>query len=69
MIYVDLVLDTGALVRVEARPRDEDALYEAIDNARARGDWWAPGMFDGCSASFLGLHMAKIDMRRVVGTL
>lgn len=69
MIYVDLVLDTGALVRIEAPNKVEDDLHEAIDNARARGDTWSPAMFDGCTATFHGLRMGRIDMRRVVGML
>lgn len=43
-IYVDLMLDTGELVRIEAPAGVDDDLYESLENAMKRGDWWSPGL-------------------------
>lgn len=68
-IFVDLVLDSGELVRIECPSKDEDDLHETLQNAMKRRDWWSPGQFMGCNATFLGLPMDRVNMARVVGTL
>lgn len=68
-VYVDLVLDTGELVRIEAPNKVEDQLHETLEHAMKRRDWWAPSQFDGCSAEFLGMRMDRVNMARVVGRL
>lgn len=67
--YIDLVLDNGTLVRVEYPAKHEDEVLESIDNARARGDTWSPSSWDGCSASYQGLGLGRVNMNRVIGTL
>lgn len=67
--YVDLVTDTGELIRIECPSKHEDALYESLENAMKRGDWWAPRRFEGCGAQYLGLNMERVSMRRIVGML
>lgn len=69
MIYVDLVLDNGGIVRVQCPDRFNDEFMESIDNARRLRDWWSPERFEGCRAEFIGMYMARIDMSRVVGML
>lgn len=67
--YMDLVLDTGELVRIECKSTDEDGVRESIEHTMKRRDWWAPGRFDGCSAEYLGMRMDRVNMGRVVGML
>lgn len=66
-VYVDLVMDNGELVRIECPDEHSDDLYETLENAMKRGDWWSPSMFDGCSATYLGHSMDRVAMPRVVG--
>lgn len=68
-ICVDLVLDSGELVRIECPSRHEDQLHDSIEHTLKRRDWWAPGRFDGCSATFMGMRLDRVNMARVVGTL
>ena len=68
-IYIELVLDNGKLVQIACPLGHEDQLYESIDNAIQRGDWWSPTQFDGCTAEYMGLSQSRIAMRRVVGML
>jgi hypothetical protein len=68
-VFIDLVMDTGELVRVECPTKHEDALHESIENAMKRRDWWAPGAFDGCAATYLGQRMDRVNMGRVVGMM
>ena len=67
--WVDLVLDTGELVRIECPSKFENEMHETLENAMKRGDWWAPGQFDGCRAEFLGQALDRVNMRRVIGVL
>lgn len=69
MTYVDLVLEGGELVRIECPQKNEDDLHESLENAMKRGDWWSPGQFNGCSATYLGLTLNRVAMRRVVAIL
>lgn len=47
MICVDLLLDNGEIVRIEAPNNVEDELHDSIDNAMKRRDWWSRSRFDG----------------------
>ena len=69
MIYVDLVLEGGELVRIECPQKYESELHDAIEHAMKRGDWWSPNQFDGCSATYLGMTLNRVAMRRVVAIL
>lgn len=69
MEFIDLVLDTGELVRIACPGAHIDECYETLENAVKRGNWWSPAMFDKCRAEFLGISMDRVNMRRVVGTL
>lgn len=69
MFFVDLVMDNGELVRVECPDKFTDELYESLENAMKRRDWWAPSRFEGCNAQYLGLQMDRINMSRVIGLL
>lgn len=69
MVFIDLVLDNGDLIRVECPTEHEDALYESINNAMKRRDVWSRMQFDGCSADYLGMSIERINMARVVGML
>lgn len=68
-VMVDLVLDTGELVRIGCPGKHEDELYESLENAMKIREWWAPGRFDGCSATFLGMSLGRVNMARVVAML
>lgn len=68
-IYVDLVLDTGELVRIECPNRFEDEMRDTLEYAMKVKDWWAPGQFKNCHAEFLGRRLERVAMSRVVGVL
>lgn len=69
MIYVDLVLDTNDLVRIECPDKFHDALWESLEGAMKQRTTWAPGLFDGCTATLNGHLMGRVWMARVVGML
>lgn len=69
MIFLDLVLDNGQLIRVECPEKFEDELWESINNAMKLGDTWSPARFDGCKAEMLGMRLDRVNMSRVVATL
>lgn len=68
-IFLDLMLDNGELVRVKCPTKHEDDLYESLEHAMKRGDWWSPNQFDGCRAEYMGTKLDRVAMKRVVGTL
>ena len=68
-VFVDLVMDTGELVRIECPNKFEDELHDSLEHAMKLRGWWAPGRFDDCKAEFLGHRMDRINMARVVGRL
>lgn len=68
-IWIDLVMDTGELVRIECPGKFEDECHAAIENAMKRKEWWSPQMFDGCSATFMGLLISRVNMARIVAAL
>ena len=65
----DLVLDTGELVRIEYPDKVEDEFFESIENAMKRRDWWSSEQWEGCTATFMGLDLDRVNMGRVVGAL
>lgn len=69
IIYVDLLMDNGELIRIECPGKHEDDLHESLGNCMKRRDWWAPGRFDGCNAEYLGLSLDRVNMTRVIGML
>lgn len=69
MEYIDLVTDSGELIRVECPDEHLDQCYDSLDFAMKRGGWWSPIAFDGCSAQYLGLPMSRVAMRKIVGFL
>lgn len=68
-IFVDLVLDTGDLVRIECPGKHEDELHESIEQSMRRREWWSPARFDGCRAEYGGMALSRVNMGRVVGEL
>jgi len=69
MVYEDLVMDNGELVRVECPDEYEDEMHDTLQSAMKRRDWWSPSQFDGCSAEYIGLNMGRVNMSKVVGML
>lgn len=69
MEYADLMLVSGGIVRIEIPGKWYDEVLEAIDNARFRRDWWAPGMHEGTRATYQGVLLARVDMSQVIGML
>lgn len=69
MSTVDLLLDNGELVRIEYPDSHMDAVLESLDNAMKRRDRWAPGQWDKCHATYLGIGLDSVNMARVVGWL
>ncbi len=69
MIYLDLVLDTSDIVRIECPPKAEDELWESLENAMKQRTTWAPGVIDNCTATLNGLLLSRVQMTRVEGML
>jgi hypothetical protein len=68
--FVDLVLDNGELVRVECPDKHDDELFDSLENAMKRGDWWLPECVSAdCRATYLGLYISRVAMSRVVAML
>jgi hypothetical protein len=67
--FHDLVTITGELIRLEMPSKFEDEVLDDIDNARRCGDWWCPGRYDGCTAVFMGMHLNRVDMKKIIGML
>jgi len=67
--FVDLVMDNGELVRIECPEKYINDLYETLENAMKRGDWWSSSRFDGCKAEYMGLALDRVAMRRVMAML
>lgn len=69
--YIDLVLDTGDIVRVEVDERDYDAVIDAMNGAMKRRDEWPKeGVgYIAHSVDLNGLEMDRVNMARVVGRL
>jgi hypothetical protein len=66
---VDLVLDSGELVRIECPSKHEDDLYETLEAALKRRDWWSVRQWDGAHALFMGHRIDRVNMARVVAML
>jgi hypothetical protein len=69
LVFVDLVLDNGQLVRIECPAKHEDELHDSLEASLKTRSWWAPGRFDRCTAQFLGHNLDRVDMGRVVGLM
>lgn len=67
--FVDLVLDSSDLVRIEAPATVEDALHDSLQNSMKQRSTWSPGQFDECTATLNGLHLSRVNMAKVVGML
>lgn len=65
--YVDLLTDSGELIRIECPDKHYDALHDSLENSMKRKDWWSPGQFDGCKAEYLGISLSRVAMSKVVG--
>jgi hypothetical protein len=68
-VWVDLVMDTGELVRIECPAKHEDALHDSLSASMKRRDWWSAAQFDGCTAEFMGIQLDRVNMARVIGEL
>lgn len=67
--FIDLITVSGELIRIECPDEHCDELYETLDNAKKRGDWWSVGQFDGCKAEYLGNRISRFSMKDVIGFL
>lgn len=68
-IFVDLVLDTGELIRIECPQKFEDELHDSISNSLKIRECWSAKQWGGCKATFLGMNLSSVNMARVVGIL
>ncbi len=68
-VCVDLVLDTGELVRIECPVVFEEEMYDLLEHTMKRKDWFPVTRWDGCTAEYMGLSLDRVNMARVVGML
>ncbi len=69
MEYTDFMMDNGELTRVEYKTEHQDALFDSIEYAMKRRDWWSPNQFEGCKAEYLGQNLDRVNMGKVIGML
>lgn len=69
MICIDLLLDNGELVRIEVPRNREDECHDTIENEMKIGGWWSVSRWQGASATYLGHHIDRVNLRRVVAML
>lgn len=67
--YIDLVLDSGELVRIEVPQKYENECWDHIENSMKTRGWFSPCRWEGCGVKYLGMDMERINMAKVVGTL
>ena len=67
--YVDLLTDSGELIRIECPDKHYDQLSESLEHAMKRKDWWSPNMFDGCKAEYMGISLSRVAMGKIIGIL
>lgn len=67
--YIDLLLLNGELVRIECKVDHFDEVMDSIDNARKRNDWWSVVMFEGTSATYMGICLDRINTNQIMGIL
>lgn len=67
--FVDLVTDGGELVHIECPDEHSDDLFESLENAMKTSAYWSPGQFDGCRASYMGMNLNCVAMKKVIGYL
>jgi hypothetical protein len=68
-VVLDLVIDNGELVRIKGPGKYDDEIYESIENAMKRREWWSARQWDGCEATYMGLFLDCVNMARVVGRM
>ncbi len=69
MEFIDLLLDNGELVRLEHKEEYIDQIWEEIENAMKRGDWFPVRIYEGTSATYMGHLIDRVNMKRVVAIL
>ena len=67
--FVDLLTDSGEIIRIECPEKYADELHESLDNAMKTNSWWSPARFEGCIAEVFGTRVSRVAMRRVVAVL
>lgn len=67
MKFIDLILDTGEMVRVEVPKKWADDACDLIENTMKRRDWFCAASIDGMHFTFMGLYIERVNMARVVG--
>lgn len=67
--YLDLLLDNGELLQIRYNIKHMDDLYDSLENAMKRRDWWSVNQFDGSQATYIGVLIERVNMARVVGML
>jgi hypothetical protein len=69
MIFIDLVMENGELVRIEVPDEHEYECWDAIENSMKTRGFFSPGRWEGCQASYLGMTLGRVNMGKVVAML
>lgn len=67
--YTDLILENGELVRIECPNKFIDEFFETIEHSIKLKCWWSPHQWDGCTATYMGNDLERVNMGKVVGIL
>lgn len=67
--YIDLLIDSGEIVRLEIPSKHEDECREHIEHSMKTRDWFHACRWEGCSVTYLGTQVEKVNMGRVVAML
>lgn len=69
MTFIDLVMDNGELTRISVPDKYSDECWDAVENAMKTRGWFTPARWEGCTATYLGLRLDRINMGRMIATL
>jgi hypothetical protein len=69
MTYIDLVMESGELTRIEVPEKHHDECWDFIENSMKLRGFFAPSRWEGCSATYMGIKLDRVNMGKVVATL
>lgn len=67
--WIDLMLLNGEIVHIECPRKFEDEVRADIENAMKRGDWLPLRQYEGCSATYMGIEIDRVNARQIAAML
>lgn len=67
--FSDLLLDDGNIIRIKYNIQYEDDFFEDMKDHQAQNQYWSVGIMNDASATWNGIYISEINMKRVVAVL